>query len=854
MDLARLLVAQHLAGAANLEVVHRQVEARAQFLHLLDRLEPPLCLLGQAFRIVHQQIGIGLVMGAADAAAQLVQLRQAELVGAVDQDRVGGRHVDAGLDDRRAQQDIGAPRDEIAHHTLELALVHLSVRDRDAGLRHQLGQPRALVLDGLDLVVQEVDLAATLELAQDRLAQHAVFLAPHERLDRQPLLRRGRDHREVAQSLERHAERARDRRRGQRQHVDLGAQRLQRLLLAHAEAMLLVDDDQAQPLEAHVIGQQLVRADHDVDGAVVDLLDRGLDLLLRLEARQLDDAHRPVGEAVRQRLEMLLGQQRGRRQHRDLLAAHHRDEGRAQRHLGLAEADVAADQPVHRLARGHVGDHRRDRRGLVRRLFEAEALGEGLVVLRRQRERMAFAQRPARVQVQQLGGGIADLLRGAALGAFPLARTERMQRRGLRVGARIARDHMQLVDRHIQLAALVVVQMQEFLVALAHVERDQALVAADAVLAVHDRIADLQLGQVAHHRVDAAGLLLLAAAGAARGIRIELGLGDEGEIGMAVGTGQHEAALQRCHRDRERRVAGEEGRAVLDRVRTQAAVGEQLQQRLAAARRVGAHQHACLLAQQQRLQVDQRVLGAAIDRDVGQRGRQRRRIGAGRALLQHQPRQRLGGAEELLFVQEQLRGRQQRPFAVVPHEVVALLRIGPEAADRVVDRADIGQLRAGRQVVEQRRGRLEEQRQVVLDAGRRHAVADVLVDRRLARVALEHLAPAAAERGTRGLVERKLAAGQQAHFLDRVQAALRVRVERANGFDLVAEQVDPVGQRGAHREQVDQAAAHAVFAGPHHRADVLVAGQRELRLQRGLVEPFALLEEEGVGGQEGGRR
>jgi hypothetical protein len=60
---------------------------------------------------------------------------------------------------------------------------------------------------------------------------------------------------------------------------------------------------------------------------------------------------------------------------------------------------------------------------------------------------------------------------------------------------------------------------------------------------------------------------------------------------------------------------------------------------------------------------------------------------------------------------------------------------------------------------------LEEQRQVVLDAGRRHAVADVLVDRRFGRVALEQFAPAAAEGGARGFVERELAAGQQAHFL-----------------------------------------------------------------------------------------
>ena len=58
----------------------------------------------------------------------------------------------------------------------------------------------------------------------------------------------------------------------------------------------------------------------------------------------------------REGLVVLARQQRGRHHDRDLLAVHRRDEGGAQRHLGLAEADIAADQPVHRPA------GRRDRR------------------------------------------------------------------------------------------------------------------------------------------------------------------------------------------------------------------------------------------------------------------------------------------------------------------------------------------------------------------------------------------------------------------------------------------------------------------------------------------------------------
>jgi hypothetical protein len=55
---------------------------------------------------------------------------------------------------------------------------------------------------------------------------------------------------------------------GEREDIDLGAQALQGLLLAHAEAVLLVDDDQAEVLEADVPLHQAVGADDEVDAAV----------------------------------------------------------------------------------------------------------------------------------------------------------------------------------------------------------------------------------------------------------------------------------------------------------------------------------------------------------------------------------------------------------------------------------------------------------------------------------------------------------------------------------------------------------------------------------------------------------
>ena len=216
---------------------------------------------------------------------------------------------------------------EVAHHLFEFALVHLPVGDARCALPAPVRAGRAAhVLDRFDFVVQEVHLAAALQFAQHRLADHAVlFCARTKVLIASRFCGARGDDREIAHAFQRHAQRARNRRGGQRQHVDFGAQRLQRFLLAHAEAVFFVDDHQPEPLELDV-GLTAACA---CRSRCRSCLRRGrliaaFDFLGRFEARQFGDAHRPVGEAVGKVLVVLLGEQRGRRQNRDLLAAHAR--------------------------------------------------------------------------------------------------------------------------------------------------------------------------------------------------------------------------------------------------------------------------------------------------------------------------------------------------------------------------------------------------------------------------------------------------------------------------------------------------------------------------------------------------
>ena len=78
-------------------------------------------------------------------------------------------------------------------------------------------------------------------------------------------------------------------------------------------------------------------------------------LLVGTEAREHLHPDRVGLEALGKREVMLVGQHRGGYQHRHLFAIDGGLEGRPQGHLGLAEADVAAEQAVHRAARLHVG-------------------------------------------------------------------------------------------------------------------------------------------------------------------------------------------------------------------------------------------------------------------------------------------------------------------------------------------------------------------------------------------------------------------------------------------------------------------------------------------------------------------
>jgi len=68
--------------------------------------------------------------------------------------------------------------------------------------------------------------------------------------------------------------------------------------LLYAEALLLVDDDKAKILKLHVLGDEPVRADDEIDAAALELAQDLVLLARRAEAREQLDVDREALHAL----------------------------------------------------------------------------------------------------------------------------------------------------------------------------------------------------------------------------------------------------------------------------------------------------------------------------------------------------------------------------------------------------------------------------------------------------------------------------------------------------------------------------------------------------------------------------
>src|SRR6187402_3601524 len=131
------------------------------------------------------------------------------------------------------------------------------------------------------------------------------------------------------------------------------------------------------------------------------------------------------------------------------------------------------------------------------------------------------------------------------------------------------------------------------------------------------------------------------------------------------------------------------------------------------------------------------------------------------------------------------------------------------------------------QIVEERRGGLKEERQVVLDACGGETVADIAVYRHPREISLEARAETAPEIADRVGRKTELARRQQLDPVEPTGGALRLRVETANTVDPPVVQVDAQRRIAAHRENIEQRAADRELSRCTNLWDAGVAGGRQ---------------------------
>ncbi len=137
-----------------------------------------------------EQVREGALAAPADPAADLVRLRQAELVGPLDQQRVRVRDVEARLDDRGRDQAVVLAAHEGEHRRLQLELVHLPVRLGEANARAEGAQALGRLVQRVDPVVEEEDLPGALLLAHDRPLHQVLVVGADVGADRAAALGR----------------------------------------------------------------------------------------------------------------------------------------------------------------------------------------------------------------------------------------------------------------------------------------------------------------------------------------------------------------------------------------------------------------------------------------------------------------------------------------------------------------------------------------------------------------------------------------------------------------------------------------------------------------------------------------
>ena len=422
---------------------------------------------------------------------------------------------------------------------------------------------------------------------------------------------------------------------------------------------------------------------------------------------------------------------------------------------------------------------------------------------------------------------LADALLHPRLALRPARAPQLVERNPLALAA-IAAQHVQVLDRHIQLVAARIFQRDRVMLRARHLDRHQPHIAPDAMLLVHHQLAGLQRLQILQE-----GIRLPLRPAPHQPVTQHVLLGPQLRIGMA------EAALQRQHDHRHGLLVGSPQRRLPALHRHQplrAMLLQQARDPLARPFRIGRQHRLAPRLAGLRQPRDNRLIdrlpaiggrhprgGEILRRQPAEiepvLARQRRRPVRARQLrIPFIPRQiQLARVQRAIHSRPQLR----LPLRRSPQRLHPVLMIVGDRLVAPVHRRRHARVRhqqvAVAQPVEQRHQPRLEQRQIMVEPGCPPPLARRLVDGVGGRPRPEPLQPPGAERLDPPLVQQKFRNRQQREPVCLPRRQLRQRVDGADPVHLVPEEIQPIPDAlVSRRNHVHQPAPHGKIAGVRH--------------------------------------
>ncbi len=545
------------------------------------------------------------------------------------------------------------------------------------------------------------------------------------------------------------------------------------------------------------------------------------------EAREPSDFQREATEAFLKIVVMLAGKQGRRTDQCDLHSCHRGDECCAQGDFGLPETDVAADEAIHRRSRRQIGEHIGDGFVLIVGFLIGEAVDECGVSRSIGFGDVGRAQRAGRCRLEQFACNLPDALAHLRLAPLPCFATEAVERYAVCLRP-IAREDVEIFDGHIQLVAARIAQGHAIVRGIADWDRRQAVIAPNAVIGMNHQIAGCQRCQFGEEGVGA----LLALGPPYETVAEHVLFGQYRDIGC------RKAVVERQDCQGHRAGCGQSQRflpTVGHRDALDAMIGQQARQPFARADRIAGDHDLAVLAQLGDVLADRfvdiRVLRAfgceiagAIDAEVYDASAFRLVEGAGDMdrTIGNGLRPLVGFEVKLCRVEGAIRtGITRSRFDAIG--VVIADRLQPRfggGGDAVILYEDC----VVAQMLEHRHQPFLEQRQPMFHARQTPPVAHRLIERIAGCSRAEGFAIATAKALDRVFVQQGFGGGEEGEALHRPGRPLIARIEPAERFYLIAEEVEPQGLGFAAGIQIDDAAPDRKFACVMHGvgADIAV--------------------------------